>query len=147
MFSSWSSFFLNSSSFSPASLPSDHLPPPLLPRLTVFPCQLSNQKLEEAGRAGMEGGLALPKAGDNPRQEESSEEEEEEEDSVGPMPPPAAPKAKHKEKKDAAKDPADDSEESDEESSGEEDERDNPVNRIPWSHEIKLNHGEKPITR
>jgi len=106
---------------------------------------LSNQKLEEAGRAGMEGGLALPKAGDNPRQEESSEEEEEE-DSVGPMPPPAAPKAKHKEKKDAAKDPADDSEESDEESSGEEDERDNPVNRIPWSHEIKLNHGEKPIT-
>ena len=106
----------------------------------------ANLKLEEEGRAGLQGksSFIVPKA--EKEKEKKGEEEESESDdddgSHGPMPPPPAPVEKSKKSKKSQEDDDDseddDEDEDDEEGGGEDD----PVNRLPWTHEIQLRHGE-----
>ena len=113
----------------------------------------ANLKLEEEGRAGLQGksSFIVPKAEKEKEkkkgEEEESESDEEESDdddgSHGPMPPPPAPVEKSKKSKKSQEDDDDseddDEDEDDEEGGGEDD----PVNRLPWTHEIQLRHGER----
>ena len=118
----------------------------------------ANLKLEEEGRAGLQGKKSsfIVPAGERgeKKQVESGDAESDEvdsdDDAVGPMPPPAAPIEKTRKSKksqegddseedDDDDDDDDDDEDDDEEGGGEDD----PVNRLPWTHEIQLRHGEK----
>merc|ERR1719278_64684 len=66
------------------------------------------------------------------------------------MPPPAAPIEKTRKSKKSQE--GDDSEEDDDDDDDDEDDdeegggEDDPVNRLPWTHEIQLRHGDKAIT-
>ena len=115
----------------------------------------ANLKLEEEGRAGLQGktGFIVPaaekekskakenKGDDEEENSESDEEDSDDEDGThGPMPPPPAPVERLKKSKKSQDDDDDseDDDEDDEEGGGEDD----PVNRLPWTHEIQLRHGE-----
>ena len=116
----------------------------------------ANLKLEEEGRAGLQGktGFIVPavekdknkekekKKGEEYDSESDEEESDDDEGTLGPMPPPPAPVEKlKKSKKSQGEDDEsddDDEDEDDEEGGGEDD----PVNRLPWTHEIQLRHGE-----
>ena len=116
----------------------------------------ANLKLEEEGRAGLQGktGFIVPavekdknkekekKKGEEDDSESDEEESDDDEGTLGPMPPPPAPVEKlKKSKKSQGEDDEsddDDEDEDDEEGGGEDD----PVNRLPWTHEIQLRHGE-----
>ena len=112
----------------------------------------ANLKLEEEGRAGLQGksNFIVPaaekekekKKGEGESDEEESDEEDSDDDGThGPMPPPPAPVEKSKKSKKPQDDDDsedDDEDEDDEEGGGEDD----PVNRLPWTHEIQLRHGE-----
>ena len=112
----------------------------------------ANLKLEEEGRAGLQGKKSsfIVPAGERggKKQVESGDAESDEvdsdDDAVGLMPPPAAPiektsKSKKSQEGDDSEEDDDDDEDDDEEGGGEDD----PVNRLPWTHEIQLRHGEK----
>ena len=114
----------------------------------------ANLKLEEEGRAGLQGktGFIVPatekektkeKRGDG-EESESEEDDSDDDSAVGPMPPPSAPlekmkKSKKSQEDDDSEDDDEDDDEDDEEGGGEDD----PVNRLPWTHEIQLRHGEE----
>lgn len=82
--------------------------------------------------------------------EQEDEEDEEDEDLIGPMPPPAStdsPKSSQKiQNVDVA--PTKDSDDEDDEEDAEEDEtiEAKPIEKIPQSHEITLQHGSKVIS-
>ena len=104
--------------------------------------------MEEEGRAGLEGkktGFIVPmkEKKDQDESEEESEEDEDDNEAVGPMPPPLKTSFVKEGKKEKAKSQKDDEEDSGDESEGEDVPENSSVDRIPWSHEIKLNHGEK----
>ena len=113
----------------------------------------ANLKLEEEGRAGLQGKInfIVPKAekekekkkvGGESDEEESDEEGSDDDGEHGPMPPPPAPIEKSKKSK-KSQDDDDDSEDEDEDEDDEEGGgEDDPVNRLPWTHEIQLRHGE-----
>ena len=110
----------------------------------------ANLKLEEEGRANLQGRKSsfIVPAGEKEKKKEvksgeaDSDEEDSDDDAVGPMPPPSAPieKTKKSNKSQEGDDSEDDDEDDDddEEGGGEDD----PVNRLPWTHEIQLRHGE-----
>jgi len=114
----------------------------------------ANLKLEEEGRAGLQGRKSsfIVPAGEKEKKKEvesgeaDSDEEDSDDDAVGPMPPPSAPiektKKSNKSQEGDDSEDDDDDEDDDEEGGGEDD----PVNRLPWTHEIQLRHGEKAIT-
>jgi len=99
---------------------------------------VSNQKLEEAGKAELESEFVLPgrEKGESSKgvddktktASDDSEESDSDDDVVGPLPPPRSKK--------------NDEEEDD---SGDDHEV-TPVDKIPRSHEIKLEHGSRAIT-
>ena len=102
---------------------------------------LNNQKLEEEGRAGLEQGVVIPKAPvdsnskvktSQKKADSASEDSDESDDDdvMGPLPPSAGP----------PKNPGEDDEEEDE------DREETPVDKIPHSHNVQLEHGEKAIT-
>eukprot|EP00092_Neocalanus_flemingeri_P015907 GFUD01017224.1.p1 GENE.GFUD01017224.1~~GFUD01017224.1.p1 ORF type:complete len:700 (-),score=251.17 GFUD01017224.1:58-2157(-) len=95
---------------------------------------VNNQKLEEAGKAELESEFVVPgrskedtstSVDDNTKGSDDSDNDSDDE-VIGPLPPSAM-------KND------------DEDDSGE-DHEDTPVDKIPRSHEIKLEHGQKAIT-
>jgi len=97
---------------------------------------VNNQKLEEAGKAELESEFVVPSGArgdssggvdDKTKTSDASDDSDSDDEVVGPLPPPS-------------KKNDDDEEESDEER------EDTPVDKIPRSHEIKLEHGQKAIT-
>ena len=112
----------------------------------------ANLKLEEEGRAGLQGKSSfIVPAGEKEKKKElesgeaDSDEEDSDDDAVGPMPPPPAPieKTKKSNKSQEGDDSEDDDEDEDEDDDEEGGGEDDPVNRLPWTHEIQLRHGEK----
>ena len=113
----------------------------------------ANLKLEEEGRAGLQGRKSsfIVPAGEKEKKKEvkfgraDSDEEDSDDDAVGPMPPPPAPieKTKKSNKSQEGDDSEDDDEDEDEDDDEEGGGEDDPVNRLPWTHEIQLRHGEK----
>ena len=111
----------------------------------------ANLRLEEEGRAGLQGRKSsfIVPAGEKVKRKEvesgeaDTDEEDSDDDEVGPMPPPSAPiektKKSNKSQEGDDSEDDDDDEDDDEEGGGEDD----PVNRLPWTHEIQLRHGEK----
>ena len=106
----------------------------------------NNQKLEEEGRADLEEGLVIPKANPaagkvkTPREKTKKESEESEEDDdddsddgIGPLPPPPG------QTKNSSLEKTEDDEE-------DEEREETPVDKIPHSHNVQLEHGEKAIT-
>ena len=100
---------------------------------------MNNQKLEEAGKADLEGVFVVPgeKKGESSKvmsgAVKTSDDEgdsDSDEDVVGPLPPPGTVKKSNDE---------------DDDDSGEDHEV-TPVDKIPRSHEIKLEHGSRAIT-
>ena len=124
----------------------------------MFVCLLQNvtdsvfYRLEEEGKAEQERGFIIPAKHKEKKQEEEEDSDSDDGDTVGPlppgpMPPPAAAPAKKVKKKEVRKEGGGEEESSSEDSvEGEEIGETSAVDRIPWSHEIKLQHGDKAIT-
>ena len=111
----------------------------------------ANLKLEEEGRANLQGRKSsfIVPAGEKEKKKEvesgeaESDEEDTDDDAVGPMPPPSAPIEKtRKSNKSQEGDDSEDDDEDEDEDDDEEGGEDDPVNRLPWTHEIQLRHGE-----
>ena len=106
---------------------------------------LNNQKLEEEGRADLEQGVVIPKAStiskaktqeENTKKdnEDSEDSDDDEDEIIGPPLPSSGPtKNSSAEKKE-------------EEDDEDEDREETPVDKIPHSHNVQLEHGEKAIT-
>ena len=108
----------------------------------------NNQKLEEEGRADLEEGVVIPQvkpaAGKvkKPREKtkedsegsnsESDSEEEDDDETIGPLPPPPS------QTKNSSLEAGEEEEE--------EEREETPVEKIPHSHNVELEHGEKAIT-
>lgn len=110
----------------------------------------NNQKLEEEGRADLEEGVVIPEAHPaagkvkTPREKtrqdseasesESEEDDDDDDDVVGPLPPPPG-----KTKNSSVENPGEEEEE-------DEEREETPVEKIPHSHNVQLEHGDKAIT-